>query len=178
MEEFQLWIPNPQGFKKLARIADEFRQTQPRFRSQAATTTMRIDNNPRCKLAWAFNQLGFANWQVWACRGISQSSSSACSSNCYFIFCLATISRGFEQISWVSVDEEDVVWRRHSQLKKHFGCRCCFSHLIRHLCHFWYKTSAFATVRYACGPIVSSPNSVRKSFHPVCNCDESRNLPF
>ena len=43
---------------------------------------------------------------------------------------------------------------------------------------FLIQTSAFAAVRYVCGPIVGTSNSVRKSLHPVCNCDESRNLSF
>ena len=98
MEDFQFWFQLPKGFRNLVRIADEFWQTQPTIRSEAATT-MRIDNHPRCKVPWAFNQLDFA---------------------------------AFHYLSWisanilVSVDEEDVVGRRHSQLKKHFGCRCCF----------------------------------------------------
>jgi hypothetical protein len=43
---------------------------------------------------------------------------------------------------------------------------------------FLTKTSAFAAVRYVCGPTVGSSSSVRKSFHSVYNCDESRNLSF
>ena len=78
----------------------------------------------------------------------------------------------------VSVDEEDVVGRRLGQLKKDFGCRCLFFAFNGTSMSFLIQTSAFAAVRYVCEPIVGTSNSVRKSLHPVCHCDESPNLSF
>ena len=78
----------------------------------------------------------------------------------------------------MGVDEEDVVGRCLGQLKKDFRCRCLFFTLNGTSTSFLIQTSAFAAVRYVCGLIVGTSNSVRKSLHAVCNCDESRNLSF